>query len=325
MENVIGKRIHYLAMLLCVLVILPVLSACNQEDVPEPDLHALGSTGIFAYTEAVKVDLEYGSDSFGFPLYFVADRLLEEDEISFVRFEGKHVDYLEGITFTRRQIDDVTDVEIEGRYFYPYHFVSQIDRDYFSTMKNVEMPKIWEIQIEAVVVEIDGEEYSIALTYPIRYHYNRRSYNDIEGNHMYGPTMVYTFGLTEQYSVNLYNYTNDILVLDFYFSDFLEATNKQIYYQGVYLGDLNGEDVYAIPQRSQETPGAGGGATIYFNPNHSPAVISTECDNILCTAIVSYQIEGDDTVYTMKFPFNAQGIGNRETAEKYLEWISTQQ
>ena len=56
---------------------------------------------------------------------------------------------------------------------------------------------------------------------------------------------------------------------------------------------------------------------------HSVALDSIIHHYILCTSVLEYQIEGDDTVYKMKFPFNAQGLGNRETAEKLLAYVET--
>ena len=70
----------------------------------------------------VKVDLEYGSKDLGFPLNFVSANLLSEDKIKFVRLEGENIDYFEKTAMTRRQLEDVTDVEINGKYLYSYSF-----------------------------------------------------------------------------------------------------------------------------------------------------------------------------------------------------------
>lgn len=118
-------------------------------------------------------------------------------------------------------------------------------------------PDIWDIRIDTVVISIDGEEYPIKLVNPVKYkyHYNDNGYNDIYGNHMYGPIMIFTFNLTGRYTTNIYNYTSDILVKDFYFSDFLDVTSKQLYFQGAYLGELTGDKQYPIGKRT-----AGGGS-----------------------------------------------------------------
>lgn len=183
-------------------------------------------------------------------------------------------------------------------------------------------PDIWDIRIDTVVISIDGEEYPIKLVNPVKYkyHYNDNGYNDIYGNHMYGPIMIFTFNLTGRYPTNIYNYTSDILVKDFYFSDFLDVTSKQLYFQGAYLGELTGEKLYPIGKR---TAGGGSWGTVYFNAAYPKNSNGTDFDYILCTSVLEYQIEGDDTVYKMKFPFNAQGLGNRETAEKLLAYVET--
>lgn len=271
------------------------------------------------YTEMIKVDLEYGSETLGFPLYFVSDSPLSTEDIAFVRLEGENVEYFESTALSRLNITDVTDVEINGEYLYLYDVVSEIDSDYFTPLANIEAPEVWEIRIDNVVVSIEGVEYSIELEHPVKYHYNDENYNDIEGNHMYGPITVFTYGITETYSVNIHNYAGDVALTDFYFSDFLNADKKEVYYSGTKLGELDGEEKYEINQRES---GSASGATIYFNPAHSEKYAYTEFDYILCTAIVDYYIEGDDTVYRMKFPFNSQGIGNRETAEKFLEYVA---
>lgn len=137
---------------------------------------------------------------------------------------------------------------------------------------------------------------------------------------MYGPIMIFTFNLTGRYPTNIYNYTSDILVKDFYFSDFLDVTSKQLYFQGAYLGELTGDKQYPIGKR---TAGGGSWGTVYFNAAYPKNSNGTDFDYILCTSVLEYQIEGDDTVYKMKFPFNAQGLGNRETAEKLLAYVDT--
>lgn len=305
-----------MVVVLLLIAITFTLQSCKISDDIKP--HELGNMGISVYTEMIKVDLEYGSENLGFPLYFVSDKPLAADRIELVRLEGENIDYFEKTILTRRQITDVTDVEINGKYLYLYNVDSFIDYDYFTTMTNTERPDIWEIRIDAVVVNIDDKEYSIVLKNPVRYHYNDDGYNDIDGNHMYGPIVVFTYGLTETYSVNIHNYTNSIKVKDLYFSDFLDVQNKQLYYQGIYLGELTGEKLYNVNQRSD---GAASGALIYFNASPSKEYTSSEFDYILCTTVVEYQIDGDDAVYKMKFPFNAQGIGNRETAENFLDYI----
>lgn len=132
--------------------------------------------------------------------------------------------------------------------------------------------------------------------------------------------MIFTFNLTGRYPTNIYNYTSDILVKDFYFSDFLDVTSKQLYFQGAYLGELTGDKQYPIGKR---TAGGGSWGTVYFNAAYPKNSKGTDFDYILCTSVLEYQIEGDDTVYKMQFPFNAQGLGNRETAEKLLAYVET--
>lgn len=293
----------------------------NTADIPQNiGSHALGNTGISVYTEMIKVDLEYGSKTLGFPLYFVSDKILDSDKIEFVRLEGENVDYFDQVKLNRRQVTDVTDQEINGKYLYLYNVDSRIDIDYFTPLVNVERPEVWKIRIDSIIVKIDGKEYSIKLANPVKYNYNEENYNDISGNHMYGPIMVYTFGLTETYFANIHNYSNDIKVKDFYFSDFLDVQNKQLYYKETYLGNLNGETLYPVNKRSQNDESA---ATVYYNAVHSDKYTGSDFDYILCTSVVEYTIEGDDTVYRMKFPFNSQGLGSRETAEEFLEYIDS--
>ena len=45
-------------------------------------------------------------------------------------------------------------------------------------------------QNEEGAVSVNGEEYSISLEHPVKYHYSDKNYNNIEGNHMYGPTFL---------------------------------------------------------------------------------------------------------------------------------------
>ena len=318
----INKYIRCTVICMLMMAMIFMLASCNKGD-NSSNPHEIGNTGIYFYTETTKVDLEYGSETLGFPLFFVSDKPVDEDEIKLVRLEGENVDYFENTVLTRRQIDDVTDVKIDGKYLYPYNIDCNIDIDYFTPMADIEPPIIWEIRVDAAIVNIRGKEYTVKFEYPVQYHYNDKNYDDIDGNHMYGPLVVMTFGLTQQYSVNIYNYENDIVLTDFYFSDFITAQDKQVYYKGRYLGNLSGTEKYNISQRTAGSEaGAAGGATIYFTPCHSELNHSTEFDYILCTAIVEYQIDGDDTIYRMRFPFNAQGIGNRETAEKFLDYVA---
>lgn len=316
-----GRLISLVMTVAMLLAMMSLFSSCGEKDDYVPGSHELGTTGISVYPEMVKVDLEYGSKDLGFPLNFVSANLLSEDKIKFVRLEGENIDYFEKTAMTRRQLEDVTDVEINGKYLYSYSFKSDIDIDYF-TPKQMQPPDIWDIRIDTVVISIDGEEYPIKLVNPVKYkyHYNDNGYNDIYGNHMYGPIMIFTFNLTGRYPTNIYNYTSDILVKDFYFSDFLDVTSKQLYFQGAYLGELTGDKQYPISKR---TAGGGSWGTVYFNAAYPKNSKGTDFDYILCTSVLEYQIEGDDTVYKMQFPFNAQGLGNRETAEKLLAYVDT--
>ncbi len=316
--NIKKKRTKNFGIIILILAILFSLVSCRVNDSPQ-DSHKLGDTGVSVYTEMIKVDLEYGSETLGFPLYFVSDSPLSMEDIAFVRLEGENVEYFESTELSILNITDVTDVKINGKYLYLYDVVSEIDGDYFTPMANIEAPEVWEIRIDNVVVSIDGAEYSIKLEHPVKYHYNDENYNDIEGNHMYGPITVFTYGIAETYSVNIHNYAGDVTLTDFYFSNFLNANNKVVYCNGEQLGDLDGKANYKVGKRES---GAAFGATIYFNPAHSEKYTYTEFDYILCTAIVDYYVEGDNTVYRMKFPFNSQGIGNRETAENFLEYVA---
>ena len=312
------KRARNVSIICLLLAISFSLAACGVSNAPT-DPNRLGDTGVSVYTEMTKVDLEYGSETLGFPLYFVSDSPLREEDVAFVRFEGENVDYFESTQMRKHNITDVTDVEINGKYLYVYDIVSEIDIDYFTPMVNVEAPEIWEIRIDRVVVALDEDTYSIELAYPVKYHYNDQNYNDIEGNHMYGPIAVFTYGLTESYSTNIHNYAGDMVLSDFYFSDFLTANYKEVHYNDEKIGDLDGKASCKIDKREPDAPS---GATIYFNPAFSEKYPCTEFDYILCTSIVDYYVEGDETIYRMKFPFNSQGIGNRDTAEKFLAYVA---
>lgn len=312
------KTIRRIGVLILMIALSCALFSCSDDDSPRGS-HELGNTGISVYTEMTKVDLEYGSKTIGFPLYFVSDSPLNEKNCSFVRFEGENVDYLENTKFQKVDIEEVTDVKISGKYVYVYDIASEIDIDYFTPMVDVVPPEIWEIRIEKVVVSVGGSEYAIDLEHPVQYHYHDE-YNDIKGNSMVGPLVVFTYGLTENYSVNIHNNAGDVLLSDFYFSDFLTTTQKEVYINGSKAGDLDGASSYKVSRKDNDSSYR---ATIYFNPAFSEGYTSTEFDYILCTAIVDYYLEGDDTVYRMKFPFNSQGIGNRETAEKFLEYVAS--
>lgn len=312
------KKIRRIGIVVLIIAMSCTLLSCSEDDRPRGS-HELGNTGISVYTEMIKVDLEYGSESLGFPLYFVSEVPISDNDVAFLRFEGENVDYFDRTDFRRMTITDVTDEKINDKYLYLFDVVSQIDIDYFTPMVDVERPEIWEIRIDKVVVSIDGAEYSIDLAHPVKYHYNAENYNDIKDNYMYGPITVFTFGITEAYSATIHNYAGDVLLSDFYFSDFLDAEHKEVYRNGVKLGDLDGTSTCAVEQRES---GATSGAEVYFNPAFSEKYPYTEFDYILCTAILDYYAEGDDTVYRMKFPFNSQGIGNRETAEKFLDYVA---
>lgn len=329
----IKKRFTCIALCVCMVVAIAALTSCNNNDTPNDTTssdnidtsvrgsHEIGNTGISVYTEMTKIDLEYSSQNLKFPIYFVSDRRLEDDEIKFVRFNGEHTDYFRTPDFSKKQIENVTDENINGKYLYLYNVDNNINIEYFNSMVDVERPEVWEIRIDSMVVEIKGKEYTIEFANPLKYNYNRDNSDDIEGNHMYGPIAVYTYGITERYSVNIYNYKNDINIKDFYFSDFLGTENKYLNYKGGFVGDIDGEKTYSVAQRSNGTPGEGGGATIYFNPTQSDEVHS-EFDFVLCTAIVEYTTGDDGVVYKMRFPFNAHGLGDRDTAERFLEYAA---
>lgn len=322
----------------CTLVVTMVLllTACSFVPAETTDSTApeaadsapneIGTTGIFVYTDTIKVDLEYGSETLGFPLNFVTDRPLEENTIQLIRLEGKSVDYFSETVLTRRQIENVTDVEIDGRYLYTYNVDSVIDIDYFTKWPEIDAPEVWEICIDAVVVEIEGNEYRIDLQYPVRYHYNDKGYNDISGIRFYGPIMVFSYAISEQYSANIYNNASDIFVTDAYFVNYLEMRDKVLYYQTEYQGELTGDVSYLVPKRESGTEaGTAGCATLCFTPEVLDQSASSEFDYFLCTMVITYKVAGDDTVYKMRFPFNSQGIGNRETAENYLNYLKNKE
>lgn len=315
MTRVNIKKNHFGILVLLTAMSFILLSCSKDKQSQSP--YELGNTGVCVYTEMLKVDLEYGSRDIAFPLYFVSDSLLSEEDIAFVRFEGENVDYFESTKLNRLDNEEVTDVKINGKYLYVYDVVSEIDIDYFTPMPDVAPPDIWEIRIDNVVVSIDDKEYSIKLEHPVKYHYTE-GYNDIEGNYMYGPVMVYTLGITQRYSVSIHNCAGDVVMTDLYFSDFLNATNKEVYYEGTKIGYLDGKTDCEVKQRESGATAA----RVYFKPAQSEEYTYTEFDCILCTAIVDYKIEGDDTVYRMKFPFHSYGMMNTEQAERFLEYVA---
>lgn len=127
-----GRLISLVMTVAMLLAMMSLFSSCGEKEAYVPGSHELGTTGISVYPEMVKVDLEYGSQDLNFPLYFVSAKLLSEDKIKFVRLEGENVDYFEKTAMTRRQLENVTDVEINGKYLYSYSFRSYIDIDYFT-------------------------------------------------------------------------------------------------------------------------------------------------------------------------------------------------
>lgn len=314
------KRFGCISLCICMVFAMLSLTSCNSNYVPGS--HEIGNTGISVYTEMTKIDLDYCSETLKFPIYFVSDKRLKDDEIEFVRFNGENTDYFRETTFSKKNIENVTDENINGKYLYLYNVDNDINIGYFNSLVDVDPPEVWNIRIDSMVVDINGKEYTIEMAHPIKYNYSKNNYNDIQGNIMYGPLAVYTVGLTQSYSSNIYNRACDINITDFCFSDFLGAENKYLYYKGGFVGELDGETPYHIAQRKQEDPaGAGGGATIYFNPTQSDEVHS-EYDFILCTSIVEYTMGEDGEIYRIRFPFNAHGVGDRGTAEGFLEYIA---
>ncbi len=334
-QSLAGRLFSFAMAAMLLLAMMLLLSSCGEREQPYvPGSHEIGTTGISVYPELVKVDLEYGSKDLGFPLNFVSKKSLPEDKIKIVRLEGKNADYFETPIMTRRQLEDVTDVEINGKYLYSYQIDLDIDVDHFTPYitpgqdlppEMPERPDIWDICIDTIVVEIDGEEYPIKLVNPVKYQYHCKfgGYNDISGNSMFGPIMVFTFALTNRYSASIQNSASDILVKDFYFSDFLDITSKSLHYKGEYIGELTGDKLYPIAKRTSDEVSGGDGGVVYFNAAFSENYKSTEFDYILCTSVIEYQVEGDDTVYKMKFPFNSQGFANRDNVEKFLAYVDT--
>lgn len=309
------------ALILCMLLAAVFsMAGCSPDPAPEAMDNEIGNTGICVYPELVKVDLEYYSDTLSFPLIFVSDRKLGTDEIQFKGLKGENTDYFRKTTMTLRQIPNVTEEEINGSYLYAFSVKSFIDGNYFSD-RNVRPPDVWEITINAVVAEISGTEYTIPLQYPVKYHYNEQ-YNDVDGNYMYGPITVFAWWLSESYSASIHNYEGGIFLKDFSFSRFLEAEDVYLLYDNNLVGGLDAAASYEIPQRVQEEASR---AWVYFTPVPSGETDLTEFDYILCTSILSYSMEGDGAVYNMRFPFNAQGIVDRQSAENFLSFIAGEQ
>lgn len=180
----IKKRFTCIALCVCMVFAMLSLTSCNSNYVPGS--HEIGNTGISVYTEMTKIDLEYSSDTLDIPLIFVSEKPLKDDDISFVNFIGKNVILLEETTVKKGDLDKVTDENINGKYLYIYHIVSKLDKDFFAPLSDIEVPDVWEIFIDNVIVDIKGTEYNIRFENRIKYSYNK-DYNDISGNTMYCP------------------------------------------------------------------------------------------------------------------------------------------
>lgn len=261
-----------------------------------------------------KINLEYTSDKLGFSVNILSDS--EEVDVEFVRFEGENLEYIRKVECTKREFEDADYVYKDGEYLHSYHLQLSIAK-----------ANGWPVTIERAVFNVGGEEQTVEFTDPIKYQYNDK-YND-RSAYMFGPVAVLgeSFELNQEFSFSGMSKQEDIYIKNFYFSDFLDASELRVCVdvtetsdgnvqneKTIELGEIDGETPYKIE--------AGQTYRIYCVPKFKEGADCSKYDFILCTATLEYCIEGDATVYKARFPFNSQGIYNVESAEAFISQFS---
>ena len=294
---------RYVSLMLVFIIVFSIF-ACGKQS--ESEIKILPDTQ--------KIDLEYGSDSLGFSVNIISDS--SETNAEFVRFEGTNLEYIGSIECTKRTFEEAEYVYKDGKYLHSYHL-----------QLSVAKADGWQITINRAVFKVNGTEQKVDFANPIKYKYNGE-YDD-RSAYMMGPVMVFgdSFGLEQEFSFSGMSKQEDIYIKNFYFSDFLDASGLRVCVdvaettdgnvqnrQTAELGEIDGETLYKIE--------AGQTYRIYCVPKFKDGAGCSKYDFILCTATLEYCIDGDDTVYKARFPFNAQGIYSVESAENFIISLS---